>query len=147
MIMTMLRRYASEKSKERIVQIYELRMKGSPLQEIASRFDMSLPNVQQAFYRECRFRKKAFDYPFVEFIGPRTLSVIRKCLGEEILATPDDLRTMENVRALICWPGVGAKTINDLINGLVAAGYPGFDYDLIYNKIFKPRTPQQTTIQ
>lgn len=137
--MTMLRRYATEDSKQRIEEIFELRMKGLPLHEIASRFDMSLPNVQQAFYRECRFRTKAFQYPFVEYIGPRTLSVIRKCLGEAILATPDNLRDIKNIRALICWPGVGTKTINDLISGLLEAGYESFNYETVYQTIFKSR--------
>jgi len=144
--MTMLRRYASDNSRQRIEEIFQLRIKGHTLHEIADKFDMSLPNVQQSFYRECRFRTKAFDYPFVEYIGPRTLSVIRKCLGESMLATPEKLHHLANVRALICWPGVGTKTINDLIDGLVEAGYEGFNYESVYQTIFKPRTRQPAAV-
>ncbi|MGM0453246.1 MAG: hypothetical protein ACQERN_08795 [Thermodesulfobacteriota bacterium] len=142
----MLRRYTNEKSKRRAEQIFELRLHGHALPDIAEMMDMTITNVQQTYNRECNFRVKAFDYPFVEFIGSRTLSAIRKCLGEAILATPEQLANPENIRALICWPGVGGKTINDLANGLVNAGYDSFEPDEIYSDMFQNKTVVQTAV-
>ena len=101
---------------------------------------MGIANVQQAYYRECRFRKMAFDYPFVEYIGTHTCNIIRKCLGEQALGEPGQLSRQDNVKAMLCWPGVGTKTIQDLSNGLEAAGYDGFDAEQVYNRIFQSRS-------
>ena len=142
----MLRRYTNEKSKRRAEQIFDLRLQGRALPDIAEMMDMTITNVQQTYNRECNFRLKAFDFPFIEYIGSRTLSAVRKCLGEAILAAPERLADPDNVRALICWPGVGAKTINDLASGLVNAGYEGFDPDQIYNDMFQNKAAVQTAV-
>ncbi|MFP4158782.1 MAG: hypothetical protein ACLFQ9_04920 [Desulfobacterales bacterium] len=135
-----IRRYADSRSRERMEKVFEMRRKGLTWARIADECAMRVPNVQQAYYRECRYRKAAFEYPFIEFIGTHTYNVIRKCFGEKILASPWQLAFLENVKALLCWPGVGSKTVRDLSEGLEEAGYEGFDPEEAYNQIFHPRT-------
>lgn len=135
-----LRRYANTKSRERMEKIFEMRRKGYPWARIAEECGMGTANVQQAYYRECRYRKTAFEYPFIEYIGTHTYNVIRKCFGEKILTNPQELTSLENVKAMLCWPGVGTKTIEDLSEGLEEAGYEGFDAEEAYKQIFQPRT-------
>ncbi|MFP4194993.1 MAG: hypothetical protein ACLFMN_07725 [Desulfobacterales bacterium] len=134
-----LRRYSDTKNRERMEKIFEMRRKGYPWARIAEEFDMGTPNVQQAYYRECRYRKAAFEYPFIEYIGTHTYNVIRKCFGEKTLSDPQQLASLENVKAMLCWPGVGTKTILDLSEGLEEAGYEGFDPDEAYKQVFHPR--------
>ncbi|MFW6081796.1 MAG: hypothetical protein ACOC7W_07775 [Desulfosalsimonas sp.] len=135
-----LRRYADSRNRERIEKIFEMRRIGHPWARIAEECEMGVANVQQAYYRECRYRKAAFEYPFIEYIGTHTYKVIRKCFGERILASPRQLAGLDNVKALLCWPGVGSKTIQDLSEGLEEAGYEGFDSGKAYSEIFHPRT-------
>ena len=135
-----LGRYTDSKSRQRIDLIFEMRRKGHVWAEIGEACQMGIANVQQAYYRECRFRKTAFEYPFVEYIGTHTCNVIRKCLGEQALADPRKLSGQENIKAILCWPGVGTKTIRDLSEGLQEAGYESFDPDEVYNRIFQSRT-------
>lgn len=139
MDMGRLRRYANPKSRERIEKIFEMRRKGYAWARIAEECKMGVANVQQAYYRECRYRKSAFEYPFIEYIGTHTYNVIRKCFGEEVLHNPQQLGSLENVKAVLCWPGVGTKTIQDLSEGLIEAGYEGFDPEHAYKEIFQPR--------
>lgn len=137
-------RYANSKSRERIEKIFEMRRKGYVWAEIAEACGMGIANVQQAYYRECRFRKTAFDYPFVEYIGTHTYNVIRKCMGEEILGDPQRLGEQENIKAMLCWPGVGTKTIQDLSEGLEEAGYRGFDPEEAYSRIFQSKARRRS---
>ncbi|MGM0451951.1 MAG: hypothetical protein ACQERN_02145 [Thermodesulfobacteriota bacterium] len=127
---------STSKNHNRIKEIMDLRSQGYGMAEIAETLGTSLPNVHQLYKRECNFRETALAYPFVEYISTRTLSAIRKCLGIEILATPEKLAETDNIRALICWPGVGAKTIHDLAGALEEAGYEAFDPELIYANMF-----------
>lgn len=135
--MGQLGRYMDSKSRERIEKIFDMRRKGRLWSEIAEECQMGIANVQQAYYRECRFRKLAFEYPFAEYIGTHTCNIIRKCLGEPVLGDPGQLRDDENIRVMLCWPGVGTKTIEDLSKGLKDAGYEGFDPDEAYKRIFQ----------
>ncbi|MCF8036299.1 MAG: hypothetical protein K9K62_05475 [Desulfobacteraceae bacterium] len=139
-----LRRYANSENRERIEKIFEMRLKGYVWAEIAEAFNMGVANVQQAYYRECRYRKAAFEYPFIEYIGTHTYNVVRKCLGEKILNTPQQLADLEKVKAVLCWPGVGTKTIQDLSEGLEEAGYEGFDADQAYKQIFQPKSRRRS---
>ncbi|MBS3754486.1 MAG: hypothetical protein KGY56_02175 [Desulfobacterales bacterium] len=139
-----LRRDANPDSRERIEKIFEMRLKGYVWAEIAEEFNMGVANVQQAYYRECRYRKAAFEYPFIEYIGTHTYNVVRKCLGEKILNNPQQLADLENVKAVLCWPGVGTKTIQDLSEGLEEAGYEGFDPDAAYKQIFQPKSRRRS---
>lgn len=134
-----LKRYADGKSRDRMEKIFDMRRRGYTWNKIAEECGMGIANVQQAYYRECRYRKAAFEYPFIEYIGTHTYNVIRKCFGEDILADPRQLSGLENVKAMLCWPGVGTKTIQDLSEGLEQAGYEGFDPDEAYRQIFHPR--------
>ncbi|MCF8024396.1 MAG: hypothetical protein K9K82_02785 [Desulfobacteraceae bacterium] len=120
-------------------KIFEMRRKGYRWARIAEECGMGVANVQQAYYRECRYRKTAFECPFIEYIGTHTYNVIRKCFGEKILTDPQQLTAFENIRAMLCWPGVGTKTIQDLSEGLEEAGYDGFDPAEAYRQIFQPR--------
>ncbi len=143
--MARLQRYADSKSRQRMEKIFDMRRKGNTWARIAEECGMGIANVQQAYYRECRYRKAAFEYPFIEYIGTHTYNVIRKCLGEKILESPQHLASLENVKAILCWPGVGTKTIQDLSEGLEEAGYKGFDPAEAYNRIFQPRARRKTS--
>lgn len=134
-------RGSNNKNHNRVKEIMDLRQQGYGMSEIAETLGTSLPNVHQLYKRECNFRETVLAYPFVEYISTRTLSAIRKCLGIEILATPEKLAEADNIRALICWPGVGSKTIHDLADALEEAGYEGFEPDNIYAGMFHGHRP------
>ncbi len=127
---------SDKKNRNRIEEIMDLRSQGYSMAEIAETIGTSLPNVHQLYKRECNFRETVLSYPFVEFISTRTMSAIRKCLGIEVLATPEKLAEDDNIRALICWPGVGSKTVRDLAGALEEAGYETFDPERIYAGMF-----------
>lgn len=135
----MIARYRTEESRELANTIYMLRQEGLSLTEVARYMGIAYPNVVYRYRRECIFREQAFYYPFIEYITPRTEKVIRKSIGEEILAEPEHLNTLESIRILLFWPGVSTGILADLAEGLTEAGYESFDPDQIMDDFFNPK--------
>ena len=120
-------RYRTEKKKKQAENLYLLRQQGLPWREIALQTGMTYQNALQTYQRVCLFREQAFYCPFVEYIAPRTEKAIRKSLGEEMLNKPESLCQLENLKRLVCWPGVGPGVLQDLADALNQAGYDSFD--------------------
>lgn len=95
--------------------------------EIAHQSGMIYQNARHIYQRECIYREKAFYYPFIEYLSARTEKAIRKSLGEDLLADPEGLSQLENLKKLLCWPGVGRGVLQDLADALNQAGYDSFD--------------------
>ncbi|MBA2881444.1 hypothetical protein HNR65_001771 [Desulfosalsimonas propionicica] len=88
---------------------------------------MTYQIARQIYQRECIHREQAFYYPFIEYLSTRTENAIRKSLGEDLLAAPEGFSQPENLKKMICWPGVGSVVLQNLADGLDQAGYESFD--------------------
>jgi hypothetical protein len=141
----MLRRYRTEENRNLAETVYRLRHRGWTHQEIADETGNTLAIIIQIANRELDFRCMAFEYPFLEYIATRTAKAIKKCLGKSILGEPEKLNGMEQVKALICWPGVSDGVMKDLANGLEDAGYESFDRGKMKDAIFTTRRKAQRT--
>jgi hypothetical protein len=142
----MLSRYQSEENQKTADTIYRLRQLGFTHQEIADKTGKSLQNVVQTCRNELAFRCEAFQFPFIEYLSSRTANAIKKSLGIEALSDPEKLNGVEQVKAVLCWPGVGDKVLKDLVAGLEKAGYEGFDLEEMKDVIYfsKQRLNRQT---
>ena len=123
--------------------VYRLRQLGWTNQEIAHKTGKKLHHVMQIAQRELNYQCKALKYPFIEYIGPRTEKVIKKCLGESILAEPEKLSEIEKLKTLICLPGVSDGVMRNLAEGLAEAGYESFDVEQIKDAIFTTKRMAQ----
>ena len=135
----LLHRFNNETRNELFEKIFNLRLQRHSWAEIAGLLGVKPQHIYPLYRRECSFRKEALAFPFIEYISPATAGKIKRSLGADILSTPEKLADMQNLKTLIFWPGVGAKIMHDLALGLTEAGYASFDYDRIYEGLFKPK--------
>jgi len=140
----MLVRYQTEENRRLAEKVFMLRLSGLTYQEIASRTGLTLQNARQMEHRERAFRCEAFKYPLLEYIPTRTEKTIRKGLGETILANPEKLSEIENLKTLICLPGVSDVVMKNLADGLAEAGYESFDVEKIKDAIFTTKRKAQS---
>jgi transcriptional regulator len=127
----MLHSYNSEETRQRAETIYKLRLHGYSFVQIAKHVGTSYTNASVIFKKECKLRKLAFDGPFVEWLSSRAANAIRRALGEEIFAAPEELRETANVKKLLLFPGVSDGVMIELANALTEAGYEPFDLEEI----------------
>lgn len=99
--------------------------------------------VVQTARNESAYRCRAFEYPFLEYIATRTANGMRKALGESILGEPEKLSGVEQVKALVCWPGMKDKVMRDLAEGLAEAGYESFEPEKMKGAIFITKRQEQ----
>ena len=129
--MPLFERFTKKENRERAERIFELRGQGHSFGYIADELGINVSHAWLLYRRECEYRNSIYDYPFVEFIGSRTVSSIKKSLGEEILATPEKLQEVQNLKDLRHWPNVGPKIMRDLVEGLKEAGYEDIDMEYL----------------
>lgn len=86
----------------------------------------NIQTAMQIYKRECASGKEHFIILLLKHISGRTEKAIRKSRGDEMFLEPEKLTELEDIRTLLCWPGVGKKVLNDLAEGLEEAGYESF---------------------
>jgi DNA-binding transcriptional ArsR family regulator len=133
----MLKRYKSDENRQLAETIYKLRRQGLSYNDIARRMNMTYSNVLNTFRRECGFREMAFTMPFVEYVSSRIRNAIKKKLSLSILADPSRLSSLEVLRDLYLFPGVGEKALQGLAEGLDEAGYDSFDPEAIREAVHR----------
>lgn len=132
----LLFRYRTEESRKTAETICRLHQFGYTYQEIADKTGKSVQHVIKIIQREQAFRCEAFQSPFVEYLGPRTVSAIKKSLSVNALSDPESLSNFESVSSLLCWPGVGDAVLSDLAAGLEEAGYESFDLEAVKKSMY-----------
>jgi transcriptional regulator len=126
----------SEANRKLAKTIFKLRQYGWTYQKIADELGLTLPLIMQFAKRETTYRCKAFKHPFIEYISPRTGKAIKRRLGEDILAEPEKLNGMGQVKAVRIWPGASDGVMKDLAEALEEAGYESFDVEKMKGFIF-----------